>query len=75
MSDGITFFFMIELRMGKMKKLDAGHILVSDKYKSSVKEPIFAGRHISSTGIMPPEETHSVVKEFRTLQTMQYIVT
>lgn len=61
--------------MGKMKKLDAGYILLSDKYKSGLKELIFTGHHISSTGIMPSEETHSVVKEFWTLQTMQYIVT
>jgi hypothetical protein len=60
---------MIELHKGKMKKLDAGYILDSDKCKFSVKELIFVGHHISSSGIMPSEETHYVVKEFRTLLT------
>jgi hypothetical protein len=59
---------MIEMHMGKMKKLDAGYILGSDTRKFSVKELIFVGHHISSTGIMPSKETHSVFKEFRTLQ-------
>jgi hypothetical protein len=52
-----------------MKKLDAGYILDSDKCKFCVKEFIFVGHLIPSTGIMPSEEFHSVVKEFRTLQT------
>jgi hypothetical protein len=53
--------------MGKMKKLDAGYLLDHDKCKFSVKELIFIGQHICSSGIMPSEETHYVVKEFRIL--------